>query len=333
MNKDIEVSGMQYAMEIHQNIMVNGGIAANALCEMCRNLKIMRDEKLYEALGYSDFDTYSLQMAKIKARQAHTYITTYERLGESVLQSTANKMGITKLELIAQMPPADQFDALEKSDEIAGMTVAQVRELVAKSKQQGEQLSLLETESKEKDGTIEYLNEKLKDTEKELTGQTLEAKVLPDDHETEKIIKAAKAEAEAEYKAALDKLEKKHQKDIEKAVSEAEVKGQEESDDPGEDDETDEDTLKAEYEQKISELEAAASEARLRAETLEKQLKLSGSEFTTVKIYLQDIQDTFKKCVSYLQDKKTDSETYLKCASAVLKMAEMLQIEAGGLVK
>lgn len=324
MNNETELTSMQYAMQVHQNIIINGGIAANALCEMCRNLKIMRDEKLYETLGYSDFDTYSIKMANIKARQAYTYISAFESLGEANLQLTAN-MGITKLSLIAQLPPADRADAIENRDEIAGMTVAQVKDLVIKAKQQGEQLALFETAAKEKDGTIEYLNEKLKETENELTGQTLEAKIIPDEQDTEKIIKAAKAEAEAEYKSTLEKLKEKYKKDIVYAGSVAETKGKVAGSNEAEN------KLKAEYEEKIKQLETAANEAKARAEALEKQVMLSNNDIMTLKIYLQGVQESFKKCVSFLQSRQMDKETYLKCASAINKMVEILMSEAKGL--
>ncbi|MHB1153542.1 MAG: hypothetical protein ACYCWE_21035 [Eubacteriales bacterium] len=342
MNNEIELTGLQYAMQIHQAIVVNAGIAANALCEMCRNLKIMRDEKLYETLGYEDFDTYSLQMAKIKARQAYTYISAYENLGEAVLQSTAN-LGITKLSLIAQLPPADRADAIDKPEVIAGMTVAEVKDLVSKAKQQGEQLSLLTDKISEKDEDIqsiieerdnltkeimqketevEQLNQKLKTTEKALHDQPIAS---PD--KIVELTKAAKEEAEKDYKSTLEKLKEKHKKDIEKATSEAEIKVRAESYKAAED------KLKADYESRIIRAETIKNEAIGKAEALEKQLMLSDGDIMTVKIYLQGVQDAFKKCITFLQSKQMDPEVYLKCSSAVLKMADMLQVEAAGLIK
>jgi hypothetical protein len=53
----------------------------------------------------------------------------------------------------------------------------------------------------------------------------------------------------------------------------------------------------------------------------------------TIKIYLQGVQDSFKKCVSYLQMKQMDPETFKKCASAILKITEMMHTEAEELLK
>lgn len=338
MSKETEMTNLQYAMQIHQNIIINGGIAANALCEMCRNLKIMRDEKLYETLGYKDFDTYSEKMAGIRARQAYTYISTFENLGEGVLQSTAN-IGITKLSLIAQLPPAERAEAIINRDEIAGMTVAEVKDLVAKAKHQGEQLSMLSEKINEKDkdiqiileeresltqeitqkeNVVEELTQKLKTTEKALHDQPVSSPA-----DIDKITAAAKAAAEAGYKADIDKLNKTYEKNLKKEVSEAVTQERKSA----------EDRIKAEYDQKIKQLEETAKEEKLRAEALEKQLKLSDNDITTVKIYLESVKDTFKKCIAFLQTKQSGSENYLKCSTAVLKMAEMLHAEAEELNK
>ena len=132
------------AVRTHQRIMANGEICAQSLCEICQDLKKMRDEKLYAEFGYESFDEYCEKMAGIKARMAYNYISTIERLGTSVLQSNA-RLGITKLELIAGMNPVERAEKFENG-EFDGMSVAEIRELVKKSKDQGEQISLLETQ-------------------------------------------------------------------------------------------------------------------------------------------------------------------------------------------
>lgn len=62
------------AISLHQQIIVNGRLAAEHLVEMCRCIKQMRDEKLYISLGYEDFGDYCEDMLKIKARQGYSYI-------------------------------------------------------------------------------------------------------------------------------------------------------------------------------------------------------------------------------------------------------------------
>lgn len=81
------------ALSTHQKIITAEQTAANAMISLCENLKLMRDKHLYEALGFETFDTYTEQACGIKRRQAYNYISTYEKLGGTVLQSNA-QLGI-----------------------------------------------------------------------------------------------------------------------------------------------------------------------------------------------------------------------------------------------
>ena len=62
------------AVQTHQRILANGEICAQSLLEICKDLKKMRDEKLYEEFGYAAFDEYTEKAVGIKPRQAYTYI-------------------------------------------------------------------------------------------------------------------------------------------------------------------------------------------------------------------------------------------------------------------
>lgn len=120
------------AVQTHQRILANGEICAQSLLEICKDLKKMRDQKLYEEFGYSSFEEYTEKAVSIKPRQAYTYISTYERLGSTVLQSNAN-LGITKLDLIAQMNPVERTEKLAENA-FDGMSVSEIKALVQKSK-------------------------------------------------------------------------------------------------------------------------------------------------------------------------------------------------------
>lgn len=129
------------ALNTHQKIITAEQTAANAMISLCENLKLMRDKHLYEALGFETFDTYTEQACGIKRRQAYNYISTYEKLGGTVLQSNA-QLGITKLQLLTEVCAVDRAEIIAEND-LAGMSVKEIKELVEKSKQQGEQLALL----------------------------------------------------------------------------------------------------------------------------------------------------------------------------------------------
>ena len=103
------------AYSIHQRILTNGKIVQSALLDMCKDLKRMRDEGLYQELGYDTFEDYSEQACGIKQRQAYSYISAYEKLGERYMQENAS-LGITKLELISQISSYEREEFLEKND-------------------------------------------------------------------------------------------------------------------------------------------------------------------------------------------------------------------------
>lgn len=90
-------------------------------------------------------------MAGIKARMAYNYISTYERLGATVLQLNAN-LGITKLELIADMNPVESAEGFEDST-FENMSVSEIKELIKQNKEMGEQLDLLKGQLDEMQST------------------------------------------------------------------------------------------------------------------------------------------------------------------------------------
>lgn len=104
------------ALLLHQKIMASGNIVQQALVDICRDLKTMRDEKLYKDLGFESFDSYCEEKVGLKARQAYTYISTYERLGAGTIKENA-ELGITKLSLLSSMNPVDRAEALDSGEE------------------------------------------------------------------------------------------------------------------------------------------------------------------------------------------------------------------------
>ena len=130
------------AQELHEKIVGDANRVVFALCDLAEHLKIMRDCRLYEDLGLSSFEEYVESRVGLKQRQAYNYISAYERLGPKVLRENGN-LGITKLNLLAEVSAPDRAEFLEEND-LAGMTVQQVKELVKKTKDQGEQLELLQ---------------------------------------------------------------------------------------------------------------------------------------------------------------------------------------------
>lgn len=219
------------AKDIHQRIIDSGSRAADAYCEMCRNLKMMRDGGYYTHLGYESFEDYTVKALGFKTRQAYNYIQQYENLGEPFLQSNA-KLGVTKLSLLVSIPALEREEFVEKND-LAGMSVSELKKLVAENDRRGEQLTLLSDQIADKDAvivdksksltaaqkTIRELTEQLEaerskpvetvpDNSEEIDKLKKEIELLKDDYKDSR----TKAEAYKSASEAADTLMREHDK-------------------------------------------------------------------------------------------------------------------------
>lgn len=323
----------QKAYELHSKIMANAEVAAGALLEMCRSLKEMRDTKLYMQFGISGFDEYCEQKVGIRARQAYTYISTYEKLGSTVLQSNAN-LGITKLELIAQLP------ALERAEELSnntfdGMSVKEIRELVRKSKEQSEQLSILTEEKAEIENKAEQAEKKYFDLLSEQTAQKLESEnriselnrrieelenqpvevavVQPSLEDMEKIRNKIRAEVQKENITQAD-IDKAVEAAIKKEKSQAKAKINKQLE-----------KLKAEKE----EMQRAAEASKNKLDELQKKIQISDPAKSKAVIYFEAMQQDYNNMISAIDeilsaaDKVNFRKAVKKSLSILMKNLEL----------
>lgn len=328
------------ALQTHQRIMANGEICARSLYEVCKDLKKMRDEKLYEQLGYDTFDKYCENMAGIKARMAYYYISAYESLGATVLQSNAN-LGITKLELIARMNPVERAEGLYDGT-FENMSVSEIKELIKKNKEMGEQIDLLQgqiDEMQTTDNIQEDCNEsaeentELDDLRDEI--ELLNKKLLEKDKQHEQELKDLREDVEYELREQIEEEYKSKltdettetvdnsaelQKQIDEAVAAAKKETEKEA--------------KAKYAEKskkqserIKELEDAIASADSINKNLEKQLSLADTKSAQAMVYIQAIQDNFNSLFSLVEE--MDAEQQEKFKGAVLKLTTVMQEKAG----
>lgn len=150
---NLAIKPEQEAVIINERIRANGQAAVTAVCAVGRDLRRMKIEELYKYLGYTSFEEYTEQEYGMKRRQAYQYISVYENLGEDFVQSNA-QLGITKLSLLTQINKEERAGIMEDND-LSGMTVNEVKELLDKVKQQGEQLSLFENEKENNEKQLE----------------------------------------------------------------------------------------------------------------------------------------------------------------------------------
>lgn len=328
-----EITDYEEAFRTHQRIMANGTIAAQALFEVCKDLKHMRDEKLYAELGYENFEDYCEQMAGIKSRMAYNYISTYERLGPSVLQSNAN-LGITKLELIAGMNPVDRAEGLA-SGEFENMSVSEIKELIKKNREMGEQINLLqerledaqsadeESDSAEDSGydaEKDEMYEKIKELEEQLRNKDSAHKI-----EIEELTEKISGELREELKSELagEVSEQDNSAEIQKQIDAAVTLAKKET----------EKEVKAKLKEKtekqaerIKELESVITADADEKEKLHKQLALADTKSAQAMVYVQAIQDNFNSLFSLISDMETEQQNKFK--GAVLKLTNAMKEKA-----
>ena len=286
------------AVKLHQNIMLNAELAANSMVAMCRDLKIMRDRRLYEELGCAEFSEYTENLVGIKARQAYTYISTYEKLGDTVLQSNAT-LGITKLSLIAQMNAEDRAEMLE-SGQADDMTVAELKKLVEENKNQGEQISILNAEieelkKKESEGADgSELESEIEDLKKQLDEKHALVEKLENDLEESK--KAEVPDTKALEEKIESKILKKAEAEKKKAFSDGEKSAENAA------------------KEKINALNSQIEAAQNRAQELEKQLALSDSASAEAKVYISSIQAEFNALMGVISSMPTEQAEKFKGA-------------------
>ena len=208
------------ALELDSRIKVHANLAWQNLMESAKCLKEMRDTGLYKELGYTSFESYTQDNLGIKQRQAYTYIKAYEDLGERFLQSNAN-LGITKLGLLSEIPATERDDFVENND-LASMSVEEVKKLVAENDAKGEQIDMLteecenlktahdeaDNERNELKADLEFAENKISRLEAELeearNKPTEVAAAEPDEETLNKVrdeaAKSAKAEAEKQFR-------------------------------------------------------------------------------------------------------------------------------------
>lgn len=316
------------AIKLHQEIMANGTVAAQALYEMCRCLKQMKDGKLYTVLGYDDFDSYCEQMAHIKSRQAANYISVYEKLGKEFLQSNAN-LGITKLELLTHVNAFDRQDFVEQTD-VENLSVnkldEEIERLKIKNGEMVDQLNMFQNENEELKKRPEGSAERIK----ELESRIKELENI-DKQVNDKL--AAKLEAET---AKADELERKVKelesrptevavqnpdpKEVEKQVKAAERKLEKEYRERAEKD-------RAEIERLTSENDSLKSAKDKLSERLE-GASSADKALIEFEFYFKQMQEDLKGFVSVLE-RVEDTEKKEKFRAAAEKYLNMVLVTIG----
>lgn len=267
------------AVGLHYEIVAAAQAAANSLLTLGRKLKQMRDTGGYKRLGFETFTDYTEQAVGIRQRQAYNYISVVENVPARLVEENA-AAGVTKLALLGRMAPADQREVA--GQDLANITVAELKKLVEERNGLSEQLSMLqdttrpaaEVESYEVD--MEALRaQALEQARAEVKEQHAQAMRKALQEQGEKLAADRKAAEAHAAEQAKKEAERKARKQVAQAKAEAaqaaEKKLAEEREAARRDQE----------EKDRAAVEAArqeAAEARAQAEETARKLQLTASE-------------------------------------------------------
>lgn len=288
-----QLAKRETAYATHSRIMANGQIAAQALAQVCKDLKTMRDDKLYLEMGYDTFDGYVQDAVGLKKRQAYAYIAAYERLGAKFIEEHATA-GITKLELISQIDSVEREELLEAHD-IEDTSVRELKELVEQYKKQIEQLTFdlgeaqaaqPEPDTAELDEArrkIEALTAQLQEKERQQTVQ-----VVTD----EQAVRLAVEEAEKRKDEEIRAIKRERREEVKKAEERVRQASAEE-------------LQKAKAE--IEKLKTAAATREEKLQEAEKKAKAAGADADVVrlKFLFADLQSTANETAEAVQKLKS----------------------------
>lgn len=300
----------QQAVLLHAEIVNAAQVAANALADLGRKLKRMRDGGHYKALGFATFGEYTEAAVGIKQRQAYNYITVVESLPARLIEENA-AAGVTKLALLAKLNPEDREDLT--GDTLANITVAELKKLVEERDAMAQQLNLFQQEEQvEAVAEVEaepidadaIRRQAVEETRQQMAAEfaeewaKLEAAHAAEINEA--TLKAEKAAA-AEVRKAKAEAKRNAQAETEKQVAQARREAAHEA--------------AAQQEAKdraaLEQAQQAEAEARERAEAMAKQLAASSDEdgvrFFLLFEQLTDKVDAMRELAATMQEKgKTD---------------------------
>lgn len=197
------ITKREEAYIVHNRILANGKIVQTALIDMCKDLKMMRDQSLFAELGYETFEDYAEQACGIKQRQAYSYISAYEKLDKDYFENNTH-LGITKLELISQISSYEREEFLAENN-VDELSVRELKKQVDDFKNQIEQLtfSLESAEDKNKE-----LSQQLDDMQESISDMEPADAVATVEPDPEIIQQAVDAALKAKKDADAEKIKK-----------------------------------------------------------------------------------------------------------------------------
>ena len=296
------------AVMIHESIIHHAVEAATHLYEMGRQLKTMRDSKLYKQLGYETFGDYVENNGEysFKERQAYKYIKIVESYSGAFIAENQG-LGVERLEMLSALGERDAAELVAETD-LAGMTTAEVKQLIKDKQGLGEQLSLLTEElektksgedlaAAEKQRELDDAEKKIKDLEKKLKAEKKKSKESIGEKDGEIMLLKEQLSSVTPSAEQIEKIKNEADAEHQKEIS----------------------AIKAEYEAKLS-----AAEDKMSA--IEKKTRSAdeAERRAALKVYFEETQkniNAFVEKVSQLEgeEKEKFSKGVIKWLSAVIE--------------
>lgn len=226
-----EITPQERAVLLDSRINANAKVAAESIVKVGRDLKEMRDEKLYLKLDCETFENYCDKKTPIKQRQAYNFIKCYEKYGERL--SELSNIGITKLTLMSALDDEDSEQLIE-SGEAEELSTRELEKRIKELQSKNEQLTLELSEKTKEESAAEVLKQQIKRLNTELEAKKAIEKQQKERMESlEKqneelskrpvdiaVEKPSKAEIEKIKKDAAEKAEKAAKKQHDKEIAE-----------------------------------------------------------------------------------------------------------------
>lgn len=263
------------AMGLHYEIMAAAQAAANSLLALGRKLKQMRDTGGYKRLGFETFADYTEQAVGIRQRQAYNYISVVENVPARLVEENA-AAGVTKLALLAKLGPADQREVA--GQDLAHITVAELKQIIEEKNGLAEQLSLLQEENKPA----------AEAESSEVDMEALRAEILEraraevaDTHrkELDSALKAQADRLEADHAEALRRNTETTRREVQEAADQRTAKLVEQAAENARREQAEKDSTTLEQARKTAQkLQLSASEESIRFSVLFEQLQNAAQE-------------------------------------------------------
>lgn len=135
MNTELNID-YDRAVLLNRRISANVRAAQESLFEVCKDLKEIRDGKLYMSLGYNAFDDYCIKEHELSYKQACKYIAVAERFPDGI---SPGRLGISKLYLISTLSDEEKSE-IEHRVDVEEISKSQLEKAISDLKAENKRL-------------------------------------------------------------------------------------------------------------------------------------------------------------------------------------------------